>query len=109
MAKTNRHILLSDIMPISHPGGFGRLCCSTRAVEYFPIVGGGLFGRIVYHVIQLDSVGNSLGSAVVEVKLVLALFHCRHSAYTKIGFSLKSGFRLSIPKLDLVLNRDSRK
>ena len=29
---------------------------------------------------------------MVEVKLVLALFHCWQSAYTEVGFSLKSKF-----------------
>ena len=29
----------------------------------------------------------------IEGKLVKALFHCRHSAYTGVDFSLKSGFR----------------
>ena len=30
---------------------------------------------------------------LIERKLVNPLFHCRHSAYTGVDFSLKSGFR----------------
>ena len=45
----------------------------------------------------------------IEGKLVKALFHCRHSAYTRIDFSLKSGFIWPTQELFIVLNQDSRK
>ena len=45
----------------------------------------------------------------IEGKLVKALFHCRHSAYTGVDFSLKSGFIWPTQELFLVLNQDSRK